>query len=113
MSIQHAKPGEAIDLALGPALATAKTSTLLKTADLEVIRLVVPAGKTIPTHKAPGEITVHCLEGRVKFTAAGTTQDLAAGQLLFLTAEQPHAVEAIEPSSVLVTMLLPKTQHRP
>jgi len=81
MSIQHATPGEIINLALGSALATAKTSTLFKTADLEVIRLVLPAGKTIPTHKAPGEITVHCLEGRVKFTAVGKTQDLAAGQL--------------------------------
>lgn len=109
MSIQHAKPGETIHLALGPALANAKTSTLFKTADLEVIRLVVPAGKSIPTHKAPGEITVHCLEGRVKFTAAGQTQDLAAGQLLYLAAGQPHAVQAIEHSSLLVTMLLPKT----
>jgi quercetin dioxygenase-like cupin family protein len=113
MSIQHAAPGEVVNLLLGDSLANAKTSTLVKTADLELIRLVLPAEKAIPTHKAPGEITVQCLEGHVIFTAAGKTQDLTAGQLLYLKAEQPHSVQAIEHSSVLVTMLLPKIQHRP
>jgi quercetin dioxygenase-like cupin family protein len=79
---------------------------------LELIRLILPAGKAIPTHKAPGEITVQCLEGHVVFTATGKTQHLSAGELLYLSAEQPHAVEAIEDSSLLVTMLLPKIQHR-
>ena len=111
MSIQHAGSGEIIHLPLGAALVKTKTSTLVKTADLEVIRLVLPAGKAIPTHKAPGEITVHCLEGRVEFTAAGKAQELTAGQLLYLTAAEPHAVQAIENSSLLVTMLLPKVQH--
>jgi quercetin dioxygenase-like cupin family protein len=113
MSIQHAAPGEVVNLLLGDVLANTKTSTLFKTADLELIRLVLPAGKVIPTHKAPGEITVQCLEGRVLFSAAGKTQDLTACQLLYLAAEQPHAVQAIENSSLLVTMLLPKIQHHP
>ncbi len=111
MSIQHAGPGEIINLALGPALATSRTSTLVKTADLEVIRLVLPAGKVIPAHKAPGEITVHCLEGLVKFTAGSKSHDLTAGQLTYLSAGQPHAVQAIEDSSLLVTMFLSKIQH--
>ena len=113
MSIQHAAPGEVVSLMLGDSLARAKTSTVAKTADLELIRLVLPAGKAIPTHRAPGEITVQCLEGHVMFTAAGKTQDLTAGQLLYLSAGQPHAVQAIVDSSLLVTMLLPKIQHRP
>lgn len=112
MSIQHAAPGEVVNLLLGDSLATTKTSTLVKTTDLELIRQVLPAGKAIPTHQAPGEIIVQCVEGRVTFTSAGKTQDLAAGQLLYLAAEQPHSVQAIENSSLLVTMLLPKIQHR-
>jgi quercetin dioxygenase-like cupin family protein len=48
----------------------------------------------------------------VIFSSAGKTQDLTAGQLLYLAAEQPHAVKASEDSSLLVTMLLPKIQHR-
>ena len=79
-------------------------------ADLELIRLVLPAGKEIPTHKAPGEITVQCLEGRVAFTAEGKTQELANGQLLYLTAGETHALKAIEDSSLLVTLLLSKNK---
>lgn len=107
MAIQHAKSGEVIQLPLGAALGSSHTTTLVKTADLELIRLVLPAGKEIPTHKARGEITVQCLEGRVAFTAEGTTHELAAGQLLYLAAGEPHAVKAIQDASLLVTILLP------
>lgn len=108
MSIQHAKSGEVVQLALGAALGGSKTMTLVKTADLELIRLVVPAGKEIPSHKAPGEITVQCLEGRVAFTANGKTQELNPGDLLYLSAGEPHAVKGIEDSSLLVTILMNK-----
>ena len=110
MSLQHAKPGEVIELSLGPALGSSKTTTLLKTADLELIRLVLAAGKEIPTHSAPGEITVQCLEGRVAFTSGEKTVELTAGQLLYLTAGEPHAVKGIEDSSLLVTLLLGKNK---
>jgi quercetin dioxygenase-like cupin family protein len=114
MPIPHAKPGDIVDLRpLGRALATAKTTTLVKTADLELIRLVLSAGKELPTHKVPGEITVQCLEGRVAFTAEGKTQELTAGQLLYLTAGERHAVKGIEDSSLLVTILLPKDKPQP
>jgi quercetin dioxygenase-like cupin family protein len=113
MSIHHAKSSEVIQLALGTALTGAKTTTLVKTADLELIRLVLPAGKEIPSHKAPGEITVQCLEGRVLFTADDKTQELVAGQLLYLSANEPHSVKAVEDCSLLVTLLLPKIKLPP
>jgi len=106
MSIQHAKPNEIVPLPLGTALASSRTTTLVKTDDLELIRLVLPAGKEIPMHQAPGEITVQCLEGRISFTAESKTQELMPGQLLYLRAGEPHALKAIEDSSVLVTILL-------
>lgn len=106
MAIQHANSGEIISLPLGAAIASSKTTTLVKTADLEVIRLVLPAGKEIPSHKAPGEITVQCLEGRVGFTADGRTQELSSGQMLYLAASEPHALIGVEDSTVLVTILL-------
>jgi len=106
MAIQHAQSGEIISLPLGAATATSKTTTLVKTGDIEVIRLVLPAGKEIPSHKAPGEITVQCLEGRVAFTAHGKTHELAAGQMLYLAVGVPHALTAAEDSTVLVTILV-------
>ena len=112
MAMLHTQPGEIVQLPLGPALSNSKTTSLVKTNDLELIRLIIPAGKTIPLHKAPGEITVHCLEGRVAFTSGGKTQELTAGQLLYLTAGEPHALEGLEDTSLLVTLLLPRN-HPP
>ena len=49
MAIPHAKSGEVIEIGpLGPALAQTKTTTLMKTKTLEIIRLVIPSGKDIP-----------------------------------------------------------------
>ena len=113
MSIQHAKSREVIQLPLGVALSSSKTTTLVKTDDLELIRLVLPAGKEIPMHQAHGEITVQCLEGRVTFTAESKMHELTPGQLLYLVAGEPHALKAIEDSSVLVTLLLPQSRIKP
>jgi len=107
MAIPHAQPGEVIDVRpLGAALATVKTSTLLKTEKVEIIRLVMAAGKVLAEHKAPGEITVHCLEGKIAFTALGKTQELTVGQLLYLGAREPHSVKCVEDASFLLTILL-------
>lgn len=110
MAILHAAPNEIIKLQLGADLCSSRTTTVIKTADLELIRLVLPAGKVIPLHKAQGEITVQCLEGRVAFTADNKTQELTAGHLLYLNAGEPHALIAIESSSLLVTLLLTKSK---
>jgi hypothetical protein len=53
MAIPHAKPGEIMDAQpLGSALASSQTTTLVRAEQVEVIRLVVPAGKAIAEHKA-------------------------------------------------------------
>ncbi len=107
MAIPHAKPGELIDIRpLGAELAHSITTTLVKTKTLEIIRLVIPAGKDIPVHHTQGEITVQCLEGRVAFTAGGRTQELGPGQLLYLAGKQTHALRGIEDASILLTILL-------
>ena len=80
MAIPHAKPGELVDVRpLGTSLASAQTHTLVRADQVEVIRLVVPAGKEIEEHKAKGEIVVQCLEGKVAFTAFGKTHNLETG----------------------------------
>ena len=109
MAIPHAKPGEIVDVRpLGSALAPAQTKTVVRAEQVEVIRLAVPAGKEIPEHKAKGEVIVHCLEGRVAFTASGKAQTLEAGHLLYLPTGEPHSVKGVENASLLVTVLLPQ-----
>ena len=107
MAIPHASSAQIVDVRpLNEKITDTKTHTLFKTDAMEAIRLVLPAGKQIAEHKAPGEITVQCLEGRIEFTANGQVQALNAGEMLYLDAAQPHAVKAIDDSTVLVTILL-------
>jgi quercetin dioxygenase-like cupin family protein len=109
MAIPHATPGQLVDVRpLGDRVKDTVTTTLVKADDLEVIRLVVPAGKEIPEHKAKGTITVQCLEGAVEFRSHGRTQTLTAGHLLYLTAGEPHSVKGVEDSSLLLTIRLGK-----
>lgn len=107
MAIPHAKPGEVIDVRpLGPKLGDAQTTTLIKTDSIEVIRLVVPVGKEIPTHNVPGEITVQCLEGRVAFQTPDGDREMQGGSLLYLEGSHEHAVRAIDDASLLITIQL-------
>jgi quercetin dioxygenase-like cupin family protein len=107
MAIPHANPGEIVDVRpLGAALATTITHTLIKTDDLEVIRIVLLAGSGLPPHRVPGEITVHCLEGKVEFQVDGFTREMTAGSLLFAAGNSEHSAHALENSSLLVTILL-------
>ena len=107
MAIAHANPGQPIDVRpLGPALPTARTLALFKSGELEVIRLILLAGKSVPPHKVPGEITIQCLEGRFEVTAEGQARILQAGQLLYLPGGILYSLLGIEDASGLITIVL-------
>jgi len=107
MAVPHARPGEVIDIApLGSRLRHEQTKTLIKTDSLEVLRLVLPAGKQIAPHAVAGEVTVHCLEGKVIFGVRGQRHELTAGKLLYLAGNDQHELESLEDASLLVTILL-------
>lgn len=104
MNQPHGKSGEVTNIALsGPLSDTATSEKIAKAAQLEVIRLVLRAGKAIPEHQAPGEITVLCLTGTVSFTETGTTHVLNQGDFLHLKAKTPHALKSISDASLLLT----------
>jgi quercetin dioxygenase-like cupin family protein len=107
MAIPHAVPGQAVDVKpFGARLANEQTVALFKSEDLEVMRLVLRAGKSLPPHKVPGEITVQCIEGALDVTVDGESHVLRAGQLLYLMGAVLHGVTALEDSSALVTVAL-------
>lgn len=107
MALKHADPGQVIDLKpYGAALAQKPSIALFKSEDLEVMRLVLLAGKTMPSHDVAGEITLQCLEGSIEVTAEGATHVLYPGHLMYLPGRAPHALFALENASVLVTVAL-------
>lgn len=109
MAIPHARPGQVIEVQpLGAGLAHEKTVALFKSEDLEVMRLVLRAGKSLPPHKVPGEITIQCIEGSLEVTADNQSHVLHAAQLLYLAGGVIHGVTAIQDASALVTVALRK-----
>jgi quercetin dioxygenase-like cupin family protein len=107
MAIPHAVSGQPIDVGpLGDRLQGEKTLALFKSRDLEVMRVVLQAGKSLPPHKVQGDITIQCIEGVFEVTAEGQVAVLRAGQMLFLAGDVVHSVTAVEDASGLVTVAL-------
>ena len=106
-------PDRILRLPLGKTIRDAESETLMESDRLELIRLVIPAGKKIPPHRAPGDITVQCIEGRVAFEHDGHSLELRPGDLLHLCPQETHALEGIDDSSVLVTRLRPHADELP
>ena len=107
MALEHAAPGEPRDVRpLGAALADHKTAAIFKSRQLEVMRLVLRAGRKLPPHKVPGEITIHCIEGALLVGLDGGPRRLEAGQILFLQGNAVHDVAAETDASALVTIVL-------
>lgn len=106
MSLHHAVSGEVIDIRpLGDQLPQSESTALMRSAEFEVMRLVLPAGKSVPEHHVPGELTVQCLEGTVEMQAHERQIVLQPGQLVYLAGNVPYAFRALENASVLMTML--------
>jgi quercetin dioxygenase-like cupin family protein len=106
MALPHAQAGQIIDISpLGSRLRSTVSTALFKAEDLEVIRLVLLAGKGIPPHRVAGEVTIQCIEGVVEVSSAEACT-LEAGKMLYLRGDEAHSLRAIEDASVLLTIFL-------
>ncbi len=107
MALQHARSTDVVSVRpLGAALASASTCAILKAAQLEVIRAIVPAGKELRQHATPGELTIQCLEGEVELHTAAGASLLRAGELVHLQAHAPHSLRGLTDASLLLTLCL-------
>lgn len=114
MAIPHSQPGDVIEVRpLGAALADTRSHALIKSTDLEVIRVVLLAGQDMPPHATTGEITLQCLEGRVTLTCGGGLRELGAGQLILISGGDIHGLRAVNDASLLLTIALKSTSPRP
>ena len=111
MALPHARPLDVVDVRpLGAALDAQVSNSLLKSSSLQLMRVVLRRGESLPEHHVPGEITVHCLEGEALLSTPSRELALAAGQLVLLPGGEPHALRALSDTSLLVTLHLP---HQP
>ena len=109
MAQTHARPGQVVSVRpLGDRLSSSRTTAILKADQLEVVRIVLGAGKQLREHSAPGEITVQCIEGRIEFQTPAALHVLEAGDFIHLRGNEPHALKATVDSSALLTMCIAK-----
>ena len=63
------------------------------------------AGQALSEHSAPFDAFVHVLDGRLRLRIGGRPVDAATGEVVLMPADVPHALEAVEPSMMLLTMI--------
>ena len=79
--------------------------TVLDTDSARVIVLAFEQGHLMKEHRAPRPLLLQAIDGHLRITADGRTVELQPGGLLYLPASLPHAVEAVLPSRLSLTLL--------
>ena len=77
--------------------------------DLDVTVFAFDAGQGLTEHQASRAAIVQVLAGRMRFTADGEELDAGPGLWLHMAAGTPHALEAVEPCVMLLTLLRPQS----
>ena len=62
-------------------------------------------GQGLSEHIAPFDALVQVLEGEAEITISGKTHHLKGGDLILMPAQQPHALKALRPYKMLLTMI--------
>jgi quercetin dioxygenase-like cupin family protein len=78
--------------------------TLYKQAMHRAVLLVIKKGAKLAEHKADGECSLYVLKGRVSLALQGRKHELRAGEFLGLAFGQPHDVEGLEDTELLLTL---------
>lgn len=75
---------------------------------VKVVSFEFAAGDVLADHAARHPVLIQVIRGRVDFTLPDGPIELGPGELLHLEPMLRHAVRAIEPTTLTVTMLLPE-----
>ncbi len=62
-------------------------------------------GQGLSEHTAPFDAMVQVIEGEAEVTISGEKHRLVAGEMIIMPAEKPHAVMAVKPFKMLLTMI--------
>ena len=110
MALPHASSGQVVNLGALDAQA-AETCALLKAGDIEIMWLVLPAGKQVPSHAVSTSMTLLCMRGRVEVQLDGNDAKLLEpDQVMYLAGGVPHGLHALEDARLLMTIVLPASR---
>jgi len=83
--------------------------TLVREPDLRIVLMVMKAGAVIKEHRVKETASLCTLSGHVRLRMGDRLVDLPSGRLLMLERDLQHNVEAVDESSVLLTLGGPET----
>jgi quercetin dioxygenase-like cupin family protein len=63
------------------------------------------AGQELSEHAAPYDALVQVLDGETEISIAGKPYHLKAGEAIIMPANDPHAVKAMTPFKMMLTMI--------
>lgn len=63
------------------------------------------AQQSLSEHTAPYDALILVTDGRAEMRVAGVTHEVKAGEMLLLPANSPHALKALEPFKMVLTMI--------
>ena len=109
MALSHASSGQVVNLGALDGQAT-ETCALLKARDIELMWLVLPAGKQVPSHAVSTSMSLQCMRGKVEVQLDGEAKLLEADQVMYLAGGVPHGLHALEDARLLMTVVLPASR---
>lgn len=107
MSKEYIPAAEVLALADMASVSTGSITSriLAKNAGGSVTLFAFDTGQGLAEHTAPFDALVMVLDGSLKLTIGGTEVTAAPGSVVRMPANVPHAVDAHEPTRMLLTML--------
>lgn len=63
------------------------------------------AGQELSEHTTPYDALVQVVDGEAEISVAGRPYRLREGEMLLMPAHQPHALKAVSPFKMLLTMI--------
>lgn len=101
------QPGEAVDLVslVNYGEDAVVSRTLVNNSAGTVTLFAFDEGQGLSEHAAPFDALVHIVEGESEIIIDGKLNSVSAGQIILMPANIPHALNAIRPFKMMLTMV--------
>ena len=100
----ESKPANLFDLA-NYQIGSIVSRQILKKEKGNVTLFALDQDQIISEHTTPFDALVFLLEGEAEITISGQPFTVKAGEILLMPANQPHALKAVRPFKMVLTMI--------
>ena len=84
---------------------TVASRTIINKPSGTVTLFAFDQGQGLSEHTAPFDAMVYLLDGQAEIKISGQPHNLAAGEMIIMPANQPHALKAVEKFKMLLIMI--------